>query len=558
MPITRQRWDGPASGKMRSPKARKGRFAEAALFLLLTAGAVSAQTSNVATVEGMVTTSGQTPVSQARVVLTAEGTGSLSSGFSDDEGRFIIRGIPPGRYRVSVSRTGLLQSRERLDDLLGLEPKEHLKGLRLELFAPGVISGRVLDEQRKPMAGMRVFAARPRYENGRRVLSVCEFPEGQSVQTDKRGDYRLNGLEPGPYYLLMQPYNVCDVVPQFYPATTDPGQAVPVEVIAGATLPVDLHWQSYPSYSVSFKVADPPGTTRPLGGFPSGGVVSLLGSNDLEVRALKLWGLSSNFRRGPELDQYTISGLPRGKYDIYYATDFLFSNFAHFEVDIADRDVDAGTLFPGALGTLLGKVDLSDIPAGAARNIRVRLLVADGPQTFVRPFTGYVASLSTDGSFNFKYLPSHRYFVQIERLPPDAFLSSARYMARDVLTEGISVSDRPLGSLELAVKANGGTVEGIVHDSLRVPFERGDVALIPSGFRRRNTTLYRSSPIKPDGRFSIRGVLPGEYLALAWKNVEPGAWKNERFLQSFESRAVKVTVREGSNSTINIPGITGR
>src|SRR5262245_40355286 len=101
------RFDGAARMDLRVVKKNRsgrGRFAKAGFYLLLTAGVLYAQTtpSNLATVECFVTTSdGQIPVSQARIVLTTEDTTGSRAGVSDDQGRFVIRDIPPGRYRVA-------------------------------------------------------------------------------------------------------------------------------------------------------------------------------------------------------------------------------------------------------------------------------------------------------------------------------------------------------------------------------------------------------------------------------------------------------------------------
>jgi hypothetical protein len=50
--------------------------------------------------------------------------------------------------------------------------------------------------------------------------------------------------------------------------------------------------------------------------------------------------------------------------------------------------------------------------------------------------------------------------------------------------------------------------------------------------------------------FEILGLEPGDYSALAWDDIEPGAHQNREFVERFEARAVKVTIERGSTREI--------
>ena len=59
---------------------------------------------------------------------------------------------------------------------------------------------------------------------------------------------------------------------------------------------------------------------------------------------------------------------------------------------------------------------------------------------------------------------------------------------------------------------------------------------------------YRSSTDQ-NGDFHIAGIIPGQYYAAAWVEIEPGLTYNSDFLKRFESQATAVTLEEGAHQT---------
>jgi hypothetical protein len=78
------------------------------------------------------------------------------------------------------------------------------------------------------------------------------------------------------------------------------------------------------------------------------------------------------------------------------------------------------------------------------------------------------------------------------------------------------------------------------------------VALIPALNRRGNLLLFKSISSDQEGRFSLRGVAPGEYTVLAWEDAEANATRNAEFLKEFETRGIPLKVREGITSDVNV------
>jgi len=57
----------------------------------------------------------------------------------------------------------------------------------------------------------------------------------------------------------------------------------------------------------------------------------------------------------------------------------------------------------------------------------------------------------------------------------------------------------------------------------------------------------------PDGRYSVRGLPPGEYLLAAVDGVETGEQFDPEFLQRLAPGARRVTLDAGAATVVNLP-----
>ena len=90
-----------------SMKISMRHFASAlcALCLLLVAAGAQAQTSTTGTIEGMVADTNGAPVPNVTVTVSSPNLIRPQSAQTDDEGRYQILNLPPGRYTVAVAAT---------------------------------------------------------------------------------------------------------------------------------------------------------------------------------------------------------------------------------------------------------------------------------------------------------------------------------------------------------------------------------------------------------------------------------------------------------------------
>src|SRR5574340_1359530 len=195
------------------------------------------------TVEGLVVNAATgEPLKKAGIRLRRADGGSGMRSYSattDASGKFTIADVAPGAYRLSAQRNGFVDADWNAASAFSLSPRQRMTDVSLRMLPHGVITGRVLDEDGEPVAGINVYAMRYRYPQGRRQLST--FGE---ASTNDLGEYRIYGLPPGRYVLRATPRSSYgrggpaeqpeeQYVPTFFPGSADAASAAPVEVGAG-------------------------------------------------------------------------------------------------------------------------------------------------------------------------------------------------------------------------------------------------------------------------------------------------------------------------------------
>src|SRR5207249_1229105 len=123
------------------------------------------------------------PVKKANLVLRradlAPNTFNIPTNYStttDAGGAFSMKDIAPGKYRLSANRTGFAfgdygsRGPMRPGTTLTLDPKQRMQGIVFRLTPHAVMTGRIVDEDREPLANVQVQTMRYRYNQGRKQL----------------------------------------------------------------------------------------------------------------------------------------------------------------------------------------------------------------------------------------------------------------------------------------------------------------------------------------------------------------------------------------------------
>lgn len=57
---------------------------------------------------------------------------------------------------------------------------------------------------------------------------------------------------------------------------------------------------------------------------------------------------------------------------------------------------------------------------------------------------------------------------------------------------------------------------------------------------------------RPDGKYEVTGLPPGNYFIAAGEEALPGQWSEPVFLQRLVAGAVRVTLAEGEQKTLDV------
>jgi hypothetical protein len=183
-----------------------------------------------------------------------------------------------------------------------------------------------------------------------------------------------------------------------------------------------------------------------------------------------------------------------------------------------------------------------------------RFQVTFGPPLPMQtPMTELERALSAAGVPGQSSGPSSAPTAQItEPIASTAYVADILQSGVSVYDNGISVGSNGIDPIQIVVKTDGGSIEGIVHDSKQVPLAGTTVAMVPLIQRRQNPALYRVETSDGEGHFLMTGIPPGDYKLFAWENATPGAYLNAEFMSQFENRGVAATVSANLRSSVEV------
>jgi hypothetical protein len=145
----------------------------------------------------------QSPIAGAIVTLSLSGFAPQRVQATSD-GRFVFRALPKGNFSISTMRPGYADGAAgRLrpggaPQTITLNADQRLGNVEIPMWRYASISGQVVDEHNDPMPGLTVRTLRREFVSGRRRLV-----QGPTDTTDDRGQYRISGLTPGDYLVVL-------------------------------------------------------------------------------------------------------------------------------------------------------------------------------------------------------------------------------------------------------------------------------------------------------------------------------------------------------------------
>jgi protocatechuate 3,4-dioxygenase beta subunit len=524
------------------------------------------------------------PLRRAQIRLSSSELRGGRLATTDGDGRYEFKDLPAGRYSLTASKGGYvsLQYGQRRP----FEPGKPIELVDAQLLDKAdfalprgsAITGRVLDEFGEPVAEAAVQAMRYQYVGGRRQL----VPTGRGGETNDLGQYRIFGLPPGEYYvsaivrsmgnfamaeggLSTGQAPMTSYAPTYYPGTTNPAEAARLSVaLSQETGGVDFALLPVRTARIS-------GVAMNSMGQPAGEAMVMLMPRDTELA-----GIGMGFRMGGGATRtatdgtFTLTNVAPGDYTLQVRTGvggvtmvssggggsgvFVSAmtveegrsqaqpepEFGSMPVSVAGQDVSGLTIVTGRGGTIAGKVVFEDGTAPDYerwKNMRVM------PQPAVESFTFQALGrgmqpVGEDGSFEVSGVAG-QVLVRPIGLPGGWTLKTVMYNGQDITDTPIDFKGTEEATgISIVLTALTTNVTGSVSDDRGQPVKDYTVVVFADDSARwgPNTRFVAVGRPNQDGRFQVKDLPPGDYLAVALDYVQTGEW--------YDPKAVELKITE--------------
>jgi len=476
-----------------------------------------------------------------------DGSGPAAT-MTDADGRYELTQLPAGQYQLRASRGGYVEvaygQRRPFERGRPIELAEGavLQNIDFALPPGAVVTGRVVDEAGDAVAHVSVSLARRQYSEGARRLVA---QSGSS--TNDLGEFRIFGAPPGDY-VIVATFDTMELgsrdrvryVPTYYPGTPNVSEAQRFTVGVGQEVPGIIIALARASTAAIRGVVRASGE-NPLGPFA---FVTARASGDVQVDTRMAAAV-------PASDgSFALTGLLPGTY-IVEAQILSGAEFAATEVVVDGSDV-AGVTLTLSKGTTAGgriRFDTGDPPSGLRPS-----------DVFVTPQLIQQQMLGTNG-----LPPATRddWTFELQGLRGRGFIRAGTvtdWQLKRVLLDGVDVTDRPLNfdasieGLEVELTQRLTTVSGGVSDDAGAVALDATVILFAEdpGKWGPHSRFIQSARPDQQGRFTIKGLPPGEYVAIAVSYLEPGEERDPELLEAWRKAATRFTLSEGDARALDL------
>jgi hypothetical protein len=481
---------------------------------------------------------------------------------TNGEGRFEIAELPAGRYTLNASRAGYLglafgQSRPgEVGRPIEITEAQVFANADFVLQRTALITGHVFDEAGEPLAGANVLTLQMRFFNGRRRLT----PVRGNAITDDTGQYRLSGLEPGDYYVQASSRETWEgdapakqmlgFLPTYYPAGPGPSDAQRVRVRAG---------QEVSSIDISLipgKVGRIAGTVSNSQGVPLPGETVNL---SFEIRGENFMMMSGGAATKINPDgTFVFRNVAPAEYHLNVRTAATADRpleFANVIVSVVGGDVEGLNIVTSAAGTITGRVLVEgDAPLPSPlTKMSVRPLPVDrdtGANFGGIPDNG---RLRDDGTFELKsVVGSVR--LTVGPLADGWAIRQIEQNSRDFTIQPLETSGQTLDGFTIVLTNRFPAISGTLRDAKGTLVPTGTVILFPdeSSLWVEDLRTVRTARVDQSGVFTIKGVRPGSYFAIAAVGISNNQWNDPEYLDSIRQDAHRVTVKEGEDQRLEL------
>ena len=499
---------------------------------------------------------------------------------TDADGRFEVADLPDGSYFLTVARNGyasLQFGQQRPFEpgrVLEIANGRLLDRVDFALPRGGVIAGRVTDQLGEPVTGVSMQAMRYHYvgDGERRLVSVSRGGMFSMVTNDL-GEFRVSGLMPGTYVLSASPDengmrgtlngvgaetqangDSLGYLTTYYPGTTSPEQAEPITIGVGDVASVSFALSTARLARVSGIVRDSHG--RPVTGANIG----------LRSRT-PTGGWSMSGRQMSADGRFSIADVAPGDYSIEVvpmSSRIRASGSAEFDEVASVPFTAAGqevrdliiTTTPGA--TVTGRV-IFDGTSKAARPDRISAYAPDHRMNVVYRYDGDNGAVDASGRFQLRGIIGRALFVHGFK---DYNVLDTGWSLKAVTFNGADITDTPIdipsageiGGIEITLTDTPTRLSGTVTNARREAVKDYVVVLLPDRLKEGVLPGRFTRTIRPnqEGRYDIKGLPAGDYLAVAVAALESGNEWDPAFRKQVEPSAKRFSLMHGQTAALDL------
>jgi protocatechuate 3,4-dioxygenase beta subunit len=520
------------------------RYLSAAGLLALATLPAFAQPPGTGIISGsVVETSNNDPVRKAVVTLTWQGSPrSWAISRTDSSGQFQFEGLPSGKYDLRATKAGEgtaifgASSVRELGELISLEDGETRAGVKLRFLHSATISGKVFDPHGDPVSNVAVTLLSPGRNFGERALVRY-----RAVETNERGEYRLNDVAPGQYYLHaeqhMERAGAEPLLQQFLGGARESKDAAVLTIHGGENLDgVDFHMTSEPFVQIHGRVTGVPDTWR------DGKAIEVISWNADEY-VENFIGLPQTatapdyaFRFDLKPGRYGLDSSVEIEGKTWTATQFVDTSHTSDEIAL----VLAPPLDVKGKLRIEGNAGLAGPPASS---FTMRLTRRGfGPRI--------TANAAADGTFTLKQVPPGEWLLNINPMPPGAFLKQARFGEQDIRFARMEIKPGSEDAVSIVISMNTAQIHGEV-DAGGGDSKRAGILLAPTGQYSTLTRFFYDVAADDSGKFQLKDIAPGKYKIFALEKLAPGEFKTPEAAGQLDPLGEEIELAEGAKPEVH-------